>query len=284
MRTRKKKDKKTWSITRIKHSKYPEITGRVGEFQAGGMLHFFLQVNGKQTSRSLKCRRCDLGADKTVQEKEARRLAIDYIEGLANPDAVVESPGTESSPPRKESRQLLTIGALADKYEVDGLVRVTPSYKRDTLAAIRRIGSFLEPNLLVRDIKPSHLEKYLASRIALHHAVAGRGAIVALSICCNWAVGEGLLDVNPLATKRARDAMRIEHSVRRPWFSAVEFDKLKAVAPQLPPAFNSADVFAAPRRRSQAERAAPPNNVTNTRRAIVPPETFGPITKSAAIM
>ena len=51
------------------------------------------------------------------------------------------------------------------------MVRVTPSYKRDTLAAIRRIGSFLEPNLLVRDIKPSHLEKYLANRIALHHAV-----------------------------------------------------------------------------------------------------------------
>lgn len=236
MAKRKKGTKPTWSITRFKHPLYPEFTVRVAEFQAGGMLHVFRKIDGKQTSRSLKCRRRDLGSN---QEQEARRLACEYIEALVNPASVVEPPGTPVSVTQsRKGRQLLTIGGLADRYEVDGLVRVTAGYKRDTLAAIRRIGSFLEPNLLVRDIKPSHLEKYLASRIALHHAVAGRGAIVALSICCNWAVGEGVLDANPLATKRARDAMRIDHSVRRPWFSVVEFDKLKAVAPQLPPAFD----------------------------------------------
>jgi integrase len=47
-----------------------------------------------------------------------------------------------------------------------------------------------------------------------------------------------LLDANPLAAKRARDAMRIEHKVCRPWFEQADVDKLKAVAPQLPPAFD----------------------------------------------
>jgi integrase len=224
----------------VKHPKYPEFTVRIGEFQVGGMLHAFRMVNGRQTSRSLKCRRSDLGSTPKAQETEARRLAIEYIEALADGGApAVPTGGAGSSPSRKSAgRQLLTISALADKYEVDGLVRVTPGYKRDTLAAIRRIGAFLEPNLLVRDIKPSHLEKYLASRIALHHAVAGRGALVALSICCSWAVGEGLLDTNPLACKRARDAMRIEHTPRRPWYTDDDFAKLKAVAAQLPPAFD----------------------------------------------
>lgn len=237
MAKRKRNTKPTWSITRIKHPKHPQFSVRVGEFQAGGMLHFFRKVNGKQTSRSLKCRRCDLGSTPKAQETEARRLAIEYIEALADPCAVDPLPdGTLASPPRK-SRQLLTIAALADRYELDGLLRVTPSYKRDTLAAIRRIGSFLEPTLLVRDIKPSHLEKYLASRISLGHSVAGRGALVALSICCNWATGERLIDTNPLATKPARKAMSIQHTVHQPWVNDEEFAKLKAIASQLPPAF-----------------------------------------------
>lgn len=70
----------SWSITRITHLKYPEITVRVSEFEAGGSLHVFRWVNGKQMSRSLKCRRRDLGSNQKAQEKEARRLACEYIE------------------------------------------------------------------------------------------------------------------------------------------------------------------------------------------------------------
>lgn len=229
-----------WSIKRIKHPRYPDITVRVGEFEAGGSLHLFRWVNGRQTTRSLKCTRRDLGSNPKAQEKEARRLACDYIEGLMNPPADDAPPdGPEGSPPRKGvSRQSLTVANLADRYEVDGFAKTTAAYRRDALARIRHVGAFSEPTLLVRDIRPSHVEKYLASRIAKKHAPAGRADLVALSICCNWAVGEGLLDTNPLATKRAREAMKIQHEPRRPWFSAVEFDKLKAVAPQLPPAFD----------------------------------------------
>lgn len=225
----------SWSITHIKHPLYPEYTIRVGEFVHDGILHFFRQVNGKQTSRSLKCRRCDLGANKTVQEKEARRLACEYIEALANPTSVVESPGIEIH--RTGAMNSFTIAALADKYKLDGFAKTRASYKRDALASIRRIAAFLETDLLVRDIRPSHVEKYLAARIAKKHAPAGRADLVALSICWGWAVGEGLLDANPMAAKRARDAMRIAHTVNQPWITDDEIKKLKAVAPQLPPAF-----------------------------------------------
>jgi integrase len=234
MRTRKKRV--TWSVDRIRHPEYPQFTVRIGEFQEGGILFAFRQVNGKQTCRSLKCRRSDLGSTPKAQEEAARQLGLQYIKSLANASAEADlSDGTEASPYRLSTRTL-TIAALADKYEIDGLKRVTPSYRRDTLATIRRVGKFLDPNLLVRDIKPSHIEKWIASRGA--HIVAARGTIVCLSIAVSWAVGEGLLEENPLAAKRARDAMKIDHKPRRPRVTNEEFEKLKAVASQLPPAFS----------------------------------------------
>lgn len=124
----------SWSITRIRHPKYPAITVRIGEFEAGGILHAFRWVNGKQSSRSLKCRRNDLGANPKAQEKEARRIACEYIEGLANPLAVVESPGGADATAPSFGGQLLTIRALADRYDLDGFAKSTASYKRDALA------------------------------------------------------------------------------------------------------------------------------------------------------
>jgi integrase len=237
----KTKTAPTWSVPHIKHPMYPEYTIRVGEFVHDGILHFFRQVNGKQTSKSLKCRRLDLGSNQNAQKKEAERKACEFIEALANPSSILDvapdgvSPISENR--SKSARIGFTIGALADRYKLDGFQKTTASYKRDAIASIRRIAAFLEPNLLVRDLKPSHVEKYLASRIAKKHAPAGRADLVALGICCGWAVGEGLLDANPMASKRARDAMRIAHTVNQPWITDDEIKKLKAVAPQLPPAF-----------------------------------------------
>jgi integrase len=225
----KDKERKTWSIARIKHPKYPEFTVRVGEYVDGGVLQVFRMVDKKLKAKSLKCRRAQLGSTPKAQEQEARRLACVFIEALANPTSVLGPPGTAGKP--------LIVGALIDRYALDGFSKTAPSYKKGSLAALRRVAAFLETDLLARDIKPSHIEKYLASRIAKKHAPAGRSDLIALSICCGWAVGEGLLVSNPLAAKRARDAMRIEHKVQRPDFTQAEFDKLKAVAPQLPPAF-----------------------------------------------
>lgn len=226
----KKGNDPTWSVPHIKHPGYPEFTFRVGEYVAGGVLQIFHMEDKKLKAKSLKCRRRDLGSNQNAQEKEARRLAWIYIEALVNPTSVVEPPATAG--------KSLTIGALIDRYELDGFSKTLPSYKKGSLASLRRVAAFLETDLLVRDIKPSHIEKYLASRIAKKHAPAGRSDLIALSICCGWAVGEGLLVANPLSSKQAHRAMAIQHKVQRPWFTLEEFDKLKAVAPQLPPAFD----------------------------------------------
>jgi hypothetical protein len=57
---------------------------RVGEFEPGGILHVFRQVNGKQRSRSLKVRRVDLDGD-TPKKKiaAAETLGHDFIKELA---------------------------------------------------------------------------------------------------------------------------------------------------------------------------------------------------------
>jgi len=234
----KNKEKKLWSVPRIKHPRYPKITIRIGELAAGGVLQVFRQIDGKQTNRSLKCRVPDLGSTPKAQEMKARQLAFDIIEELANPTSVV-APGKS-----------LTLTGLIDRYETDGFSKTAPSYKKGSLASLRRVAAFLETDLLARDIKPSHIEKYLASRIAKtpvtgetetlkKHAPCGRRSdLITLSICCNWAVGEGLLDTNPLSTKHAHRSMMIQHKVHRPWLTIEEFDKLKEVAPQLPPAFD----------------------------------------------
>jgi integrase len=220
--------KRLWSVTRIKHPKFPKYTVRIGEYEPGGMLHIFRWVNGKQTSRALKCRRADLGVTMKGQVQEARRLGCEFIEELA------ALPG---KPVSRGSAVPLTLGQLADKYAVDGFAGRTLGYKRDALSALRRVGSFLGPDQPVRDIKPSHVQKYLARRVAEGHPSAGRSDLTALSIACNWAVGEALLDENPVAIKRAHDAMHLNHEQARPVANADRYGKLKAVAPQLPQAF-----------------------------------------------
>lgn len=225
-----KKHKRLWSVPRIKHPKYPRYTVRVGEFEPGGTLHVFRWVNGKQTSRALSCRRVDLGATTRAQVAEARRIGCEVIEVLATQPA-------SRATTRQSASAALTIAQLADRYEVDGFAGRTPAYRRDALASIRRIGAFLGADQLVRDVKPSHVQKYLAYRVAQGHAPAGRSDLLALSIACNWAVGEDLLAENPLNAKRARAAMKLDHAVQRPVATAERYATLKAVAPQLPPAF-----------------------------------------------
>ncbi len=225
--------RKLWSVTRITHPKHPGLVVRVGEYQSGGTLHVFRWVRGKQVSRSLKCRRVDLGTTTRQQEREARRLGAEFIEELAS--APPES--GDDDPTRHRLRGPLTLSALADRYERDGFAGRTKGYKRDALASIRRVAAALGADLPIAHIKPSHLARYLAARVAEGHAPAGRRDLVATSIALNWACGEELIDANPLATKRARDAMRIDHEPRRPVVTKARYAALCQVAPQLPPAF-----------------------------------------------
>jgi integrase len=211
--------KHLWSVTRIKHPKFPRLTVRVGEFTPGGMVHVFWWTTGKQRSRSLGYRRLDLGPSKAAQEREARRLACDFIERLAT----APSAATDRSTP-------LTLGRLRDRYTGDGLLRVSPGYRRDTLASMRRVVDALGDETLVTDIRPSHLERHLAHRIRDGHAVAGCRDLVALGKACRWAEGEELIDTNPLRKDKAREAMRVRTKIERPYVTLADYHALRSVA------------------------------------------------------
>jgi integrase len=185
-------------------------------------------VDGKQVSRKTGVRRCELGDTPKAQVRAATRLGCDIIEVWA----------TESAKPvTPTAGQPLTLTQLASRYEADGFAGRTAGYKRDALAAIHRVAAYLGKQITVQDLKPSAVQKYMAHRIAKGRAPAGRGDFVALSIAINWAIGEELLEVNPLATKRARDAMRIHHEQSRPVADATRYAKLKAIADQMPDDF-----------------------------------------------
>lgn len=226
-----RKKKKLWSVTRIKHPKYPGYTVRVGEYEPGGTLHVFRWLNGKQTSQSLKLRRADLGSTNTQQVKEARRAGCMWIEELVTKPT---SNGTLTDPTKPTAA--LTLTQLADQYEARGFFGTSEGYKKQQIASIRRIAEYLKDKP-VAALKPSDLADYREHRLRGGVTAAAHGDLVALSIGINWAVGEGLLDTNPLATKRARDAIKIEHKPRRPVTTPDRYQKLKAVAPSLPPAF-----------------------------------------------
>jgi integrase len=212
--------KQLWSVKRIKHPKFPRFTVRVGEFTPGGILQVFWWATGKQRSRSLGYRRLDLGAGKSAQEREARRLACEFIEKLAS----VPTDRIDHATP-------LTLGRLVDRYTADGLLRVSLGYRRDTLASVRRVVEALGPAMLVTDIRPSHLERYLTRRVRDGHAVAGRRDLVALGKACRWAEGEELIEANPLRKEKAREAMRVRTQIARPYFSRAEYQALRAAAP-----------------------------------------------------
>jgi hypothetical protein len=111
----KKGNDPTWSVPHIKHPGYPQFTFRVGEYEAGGVLQIFHMEDKKLKAKSLKCRRRDLGSNQNAQEKEARRLAWIYIEALANPNS-----GTRGQEYAGTAGKPLTIGALIDRYALDG--------------------------------------------------------------------------------------------------------------------------------------------------------------------
>jgi integrase len=77
----------------------------------------------------------------------------------------------------------------------------------------------------------------MAKRIEDERGPAGYRDLEFLGMACGWAMGEGLIDENPLASKRARKAMKFEHEVSRPVATREYFDKLMAKADQLPAAF-----------------------------------------------
>lgn len=223
--------KKLWSVPRITHPDHPGVTVRVGEYVRGGTVHVFRMINGAQRSQSLKVRRTDLGSTPNDQVKEAQRRGREYIKRLATLPEPALAPVAVAS---------LTLSKLADRYEVDGFAGRTPGYKRDAVAAVRRIAAVLGEDKAVADLKPSDIQRYVAHRLAEKKGlrVAPRSDLVALKIACGWAAGEDLLPVSPFDTfKRKKGLLPPKAPARRPVATPERVSALLAVAPQFPPLF-----------------------------------------------
>ncbi len=220
--------KALWSVPRIKHPQHPAFTVRVGEYERSGTLHVFRWANGKQSSRSLKCRRVDLGRTPAQQINEAKRLGCEFIEELARAKPTAESP----------AKDLLTFSQLADQYETHGFAGRTDSYKRDSLAAIRRIAAAVGVDTLVKDLKPTDVQQYVAKRQAEGVMAAARNDVVACKIACNWAVEIAeLLAVSPFAKPGFQKVMPPKPDARQPVATKARYEALKGVARELPPEF-----------------------------------------------
>src|SRR5207247_3612750 len=143
--------------------------------------------------------RKSLGGDTREQVRKATAIAYGIIENLATGS---DDEGEPSGPD-------LTLGGLIKRFETDGLHGRSERYRNGMLSSVKRVRDYLGADLAVKDLKPSHVQKWMAHRSGV--LVAGKADLVALSIVINWAVGEGLLDANPLATKMARKAMHVDH-------------------------------------------------------------------------
>lgn len=228
---RKKGNAALWSVTRVSDPRYPGILIRITELKHDGPLFYARQVNGRPEYHKLdpEVTRQSLGATTKEQRRKAEAIALGIIDRLATEPEQTDAPLSVGGK--------LTLDQLIKKYEVDGLHGRTMRYRDGMSKAVKRVRDFLGGDLAVNEIRPSHVQKFMAHRKEQGVLVAGRADMVMLSIVINWAVGEELLEVNPLSKKQARDAMQVSHKPRRPVATLDRYERLKAVAGRFPPAF-----------------------------------------------
>jgi integrase len=182
--------------------------------------------------RSLKLRRRDLGKTAKAQKEKARAIALDVIEGLANPS-------TESSSGDDEPAEVLTLGVLANLYERDGFHGVGASYAKAQVTKVRRFAEFLGPDRPVVSLCKSDIQRFAAHRakdsVGLN-TVAGE--LAAVKIMLNFGMEHRRLDGSPLLAANPLQRVRLaREEPQRPWCTPQRYEALKAVADRLPGAF-----------------------------------------------
>ena len=225
--------RKRFSVPRIRDPRYPHIQVRVVALAGSPFLFLGRQKDCKPTYAVIcvngrKFTPASLGDTKKERADRARALGLDAIKKIAE---------QEMAPKPEPTDDRLTLSQLIETYERDGFAGRTDAYRRDSLAALRRLAAFLEEDAALCALKPSDMEKYYAKRAAAKHAPAGRGDLVALKIACRWAWRNGLLDQSPFATAQFDKIIPPKGTQRRPVAKKDRYDAIKAVATQLPPAF-----------------------------------------------
>jgi integrase len=234
---RSKRRRKLWSVARIGDPRYPGIRVRITELAPGGTLYAVRMVDGKQRMASLKCTRKELGATATEQIEEAKAKALSLIEELAR--------GESMSAVAVEAKHgaAVTLGTVAELYEVHGFHGKSDKYRKEQPAKVRRIVTHVGADRDVRSLCRTDVEAYTAHRKA-KGARQGTVAsdVAALKIALNWATefkrsdGTSLIEVNPLAKLKVEQEKR----PRRPVANEDRYAALKTVAHELPAAFGVA--------------------------------------------
>jgi integrase len=234
-RKRKRQKRSTWGVSRVTDPRYPWLNMRITELEPGGMLYAIRMVDGKQKMATCKMRRADLGTTEKEQGAKARALALDLIAELAVRDG---SPADVGPKPRAASKPVavLTWAALAEEYEVRGFAGRGTSYKKQSVASIRRIGKFLGADTVVAAALESDWQRYHASRAKFR--AAARSDLVAAKIACAWAVKNKLLakDDDPWKDLRL-SAITGKHTPKRPVATIERFHTIRRASRLLPETF-----------------------------------------------
>ena len=130
---------------------------RITELRSGGTLYACYRRDGKQTMRSLKLTRKDLGNTAKAQKERARAIALDCIEALATT--------TKDSDESAEMDEVLTLARLADLYEKHGLHGVGRSYAQAQVRKVRRFAAFLGADKPVVSLCKSDIQRFAARRM-----------------------------------------------------------------------------------------------------------------------
>lgn len=238
-----RRKKKLWSVPRIKDPRFPGFTVRVTELVPGGPLYYVRTVAGKQRMASLGITRAALGSDGREQENRARALAFDLIAELAGKRS---SSRPALLPPASHGldKTPLSFRHLVDHAELRAWRNRTQSYRRESIATLRRIEAFFGPDKPVASLSRSDLEGFIeherhnSPRPLRDGTIAAHLAI--LTIILNWAVeerlpdGRQLLEVNPLSRIRLKKLLTREEP-RRPWATPERYQALRAAVGRTPP-------------------------------------------------
>ena len=230
------KRRKTWSVPRITDPNYPGLTVRVGELNKGAMLYVIWVWKGKlQKMRSLERTRTDLGVtekeQKDAAEAEARKwLPEIWKQGKA---AGTMTLGTAAKP-----GEVLTLGRLADLYELRGSLTADENYRKEQAAKLRRMAEFIGRDKPVISLSASDVKSWENHRRNPGEGerkvrqAAIWGEVAALKIALNWAVSEKHSDGSPLLGDNPLAKVRVEKEKqpRRPVAGKERYEKLQAVA------------------------------------------------------
>lgn len=226
----------TWRVPRITDPRFPGLTVRVAEVTKGGALYVFWKRKGAlQKMRSLQRTRADLGATEKEQRDAARTIGLDFLPEIAKLDP---AHGQPLPAPVAKSNEVLTLGRLADLYELRGSLKGSDSYRAEQVKKLRRIAAYLGADKAVVSLSESDVNAWVnyrrnpgeGERKVRQNTIAGE--LHALAIALNFAYREKRADGSRLLKEHPLPDLTIEKepNPRRPIADADRYPKLKTVA------------------------------------------------------